>query len=80
MHEAVNNQLGALGYTIAVEYVFYVFFGLALLCIFFVAAFERLRLSGHEIAAGRLELGTRALFLATVAATIAFAAIEFGSV
>jgi ABC-type branched-subunit amino acid transport system substrate-binding protein len=77
---AVNNQLGALGYTIAVEYVFYVFFGLALLCIFYVAAFERLRLSGHEIAAGRLELGTRALFLATVAATIASAAIEFGSV
>jgi hypothetical protein len=40
---AVNSQLGAVGYTMAVEYVFYIFFALRLLCIVSVPASERLR-------------------------------------
>ena len=76
---AVNNQLGGVGYTIAAEYLFFVFFGLALLCIFYVTAFERLRLGGREVAAARVEFGARAIFLLTIAATIALAVTAFAS-
>jgi len=71
---AVNTQLGSLGYTIAVEYVFYIFFTLCLLCILSVLAAERLRGAQRGALAEKTELGTRALFLITVAATIAAAA------
>jgi hypothetical protein len=74
---AVNSQLGSVGYTIAVEYIFYVFFGLALLSIFYVTGFERLRLSGHEAAATRVEYGARALFVLAVVVTIVLAVIAF---
>jgi hypothetical protein len=40
---AINNQLGNIGYMVAVEYVFYAFFALALLCIVAVLTAERLR-------------------------------------
>ena len=44
---AINSQLGNVAYTMDVEYAFYVFFALALLCILSVSAAERLRISGH---------------------------------
>ena len=76
---AVNNQLGSVGYTMAVEYAFYVFFGLGLLCVMYVMAFEALRLSGRETAARRVEHVTRAVFLITVAVTAALAIVVFES-
>jgi hypothetical protein len=44
---SINNQLGNVGYVIAVEYVFYIFFTLCLLCIVAVLAAERLRATNH---------------------------------
>lgn len=60
---AVNAQLGTVGYTMAVEYVFYIFFGLCLLSIVSVLAAERLRVGGRGTVASRAELLTRALYL-----------------
>jgi len=75
MLSSVNSQLGAVGYTMAVEYVFYVFFGLCLMSILSVLVAERLRVENRNAAASRTEFVTRALFLLTVAAVGAAAAL-----
>jgi ABC-type branched-subunit amino acid transport system substrate-binding protein len=74
---AINSQLGGVGYTIAVEYAFYVFLALGLLCIVYVTVFETLRLAGHAAAANRVEHGTRIVFLLAVALTAALAVAMF---
>jgi branched-chain amino acid transport system substrate-binding protein len=68
---AINNQLGGIGYTIAVEYAFYVYFGLSVLCIVAVLAAEQLRAAGRGPTAVLVEHATRVAFLAAVAATLA---------
>jgi branched-chain amino acid transport system substrate-binding protein len=59
---AVNSQLGAVGCTMAVEYVFYIFSTLCLHCIVSVLAAERLRVAGQAQVAVKTEVLTRALF------------------
>jgi hypothetical protein len=71
---AINNQLGGIGYTIAVEYAFYVFFALSLLCIVAVLSAERLRAADRKSAAMVVERWTRIAFMLAVAATLAGAA------
>jgi hypothetical protein len=66
---AINSQLGGIGYIIAVEYGFYVFFALCLLCIVSVLAAERFRVSGHPDSAVLVERSARALYIATLVAT-----------
>jgi len=66
---ALNTQLGAVGYTMAVEYIFYVYFGLSLLCIVSVLTAERYRTAGKAKIAVRTEFFSRALFAFLVAAT-----------
>jgi len=66
---AINSQLGNVGYTMAVEYVFYLFFSLALLCTISVFVAERLRLAGNYRAAARTEFGTRLTFILILAVT-----------
>jgi branched-chain amino acid transport system substrate-binding protein len=70
---AINAQLGGIGYTIAIEYVFYVFFGLCVLCIASVLAAERLRVAGSQPAALQTERWTRVLFVGTVISLLAVA-------
>ena len=68
---AINNQLGSIGYTIAAEYVFYVFFGLSLLCILSVLLAERLRGAGKDERALSVELWAKVAFAVTVFAVLA---------
>jgi hypothetical protein len=69
---AINNQLGNVAYTMDVEYAFYVFFALALLCILSVSAAERMRVTGHSQAALFTERATQlTFFLAAVATAVA---------
>jgi ABC-type branched-subunit amino acid transport system substrate-binding protein len=63
---AINSQLGGIGYTVAVEYAFYVFFGLSTLNIVSVLGAERLRASGRTPVAISTEFWTRQVFLAAV--------------
>jgi len=67
---AINNQLGRIGYTIAVEYVFYIYFCLSLLCIVGVLTSEKLRSKQRKEAAARVDLGVKIIYLSTVALTL----------
>ena len=65
----VNSQLGTVGYTMAVEYVFYIFFLLCLVAIVEVAVAERLHAAKREMAAARTAHVTRGLFLVAMIGT-----------
>lgn len=67
---SINNQLGGIGYTIAVEYIFYMFFCLSLLCIVSVLTAERLRAAHRKEVATLVDFWTRVIFLIAVAVTI----------
>jgi ABC-type branched-subunit amino acid transport system substrate-binding protein len=68
---AINSQLGGVGYTVAVEYAFYIFFGLSTLCIVSVLGAERLRVAGRSAVAVKTEYWTRIVFLASVGLLVA---------
>jgi hypothetical protein len=72
---SINTQLGSIGYTVAAEYAFYVFFSLGLLCIVSVLSSERLKASGREKAAVQTNLATRILFLSTLAGLVVAAVL-----
>jgi ABC-type siderophore export system fused ATPase/permease subunit len=67
---AINSQLGSIGYTVAVEYVFYAFFVLALLCIISILVSERLRAVKQEGPARAVEWGTRVIYETTTLAVV----------
>jgi hypothetical protein len=67
---SINSQLGSIGYIIAVEYGFYVFFGLCLLCIVAVLAAERFRAAGRPATAVAVERTGRYLYLFIMAGTL----------
>jgi branched-chain amino acid transport system substrate-binding protein len=64
---AINSQLGSIGYLVAVEYAFYIFFALSTLCIVSVLAAERLRAAGKNAVAVTTERWTRIVFVIAVA-------------
>jgi branched-chain amino acid transport system substrate-binding protein len=68
---AISNQLPALGYTVALEYVFYVFFGLCLMSMVFGFIAEILRskqFHGHSIA---VDMIGRVTYVAVALITVA---------
>lgn len=65
---SINNQLGNVAYTMDVEYAFYVFFALALLCTLSVSTTEQLRAAGRGRAAMLAERATRLVFFLAMAA------------
>ncbi len=71
----VNSQLGSIGYTVAIEYAFYVYFALGLLHIFSVLFSERLRELGRVSAARRADVWTRILFVGAVAGLVVAAVV-----
>ncbi len=75
---SINSQLGSIGYIIAVEYGFYIFFGLCLLCIVAVLAAERFRAGGRPATAVAVERTGRYLYLFVMAGTL-LAAIAIAS-
>jgi hypothetical protein len=76
---AVNSQLGGVGYTIAVEYAFYAFFGLGLLCVVYVMASETFRHGNKVAIAKRVEHATRIIFVTAVVLTVVLAGTLYGS-
>jgi ABC-type branched-subunit amino acid transport system substrate-binding protein len=70
---AINSQLGGIGYTIRIEYVFYIFFALCVISIISVLAGERLRAASRPGAALRTEQGARVIFLVAMLAVAAAA-------
>ena len=72
---SINAQLGNVGYVIAVEYGFYVFFALCLVCIVTVMVGERFRLDGRPVV--MVDRIGRTVFLVGFFATLAVATIAF---
>lgn len=68
---AINSQLGNVGYVIAVEYGFYVFFALCLICIVAVLLSEQMRNAGKSTA--MIDRGGRIIFMVGLVATIGVA-------
>jgi branched-chain amino acid transport system substrate-binding protein len=74
---AINSQLGNVGYVIALEYGFYVYFTLCLLCIVGVLAAERLRATGRNAVAFGVERWARHAFLLGLAGTFVAGMIAY---
>ena len=74
---AINGQLGNVGYVIALEYGFYVYFTLCLLCIVAVLAAERLRGAGRHPVAIVVERSARHAFLLGLAGTVVAGMIAY---
>jgi len=66
---SINSQLVGIGYTVAVEYLFYIYFSLALLCLISLFVCERARLAEKLKLAFHLEYWTRIVFLLIVVST-----------
>jgi ABC-type branched-subunit amino acid transport system substrate-binding protein len=64
---SLNAQLGAIGYTVMVEYAFYVFFALGLLNVISVLVSEQLRHTGRAEVALKTDRWARAVFLCAAA-------------
>ena len=76
LQTSMNTQLGGVGYSMVIDYIFYVFYGLSLLCIVSVLAAERFRAGGAGVTAGRTEVSSRVLFVVVALGT---AAAVYGS-
>ena len=66
----VNNQLPEVGYTVALEYFFYFFFGLSLFAISVAIIADRLKLKGHKLIAERIDLATRIIYVLIIVMTV----------
>jgi branched-chain amino acid transport system substrate-binding protein len=69
---AVDNQLGDVGYTVAVEKIFYVFFALCLMVMLAGFGHERLRHAGRKDMCAVVDRVAKVLYVGTVLAAIAF--------
>ncbi|HEU5097475.1 MAG TPA: ABC transporter substrate-binding protein [Roseiflexaceae bacterium] len=78
MLTSIGNQLGEIGYTTAIEYGFYMFFGLCLFCLLVALHSERLALNKQHAASTRLGVWSRVIYVLVVVATVAVYAVQFG--
>ncbi len=69
LQTSLNTQLGAVGYSMVIDDIFYVYFALSLLCIVSVLVAERYRSAGDGKAAVRTEIASRVMFAFIVVAT-----------
>ena len=76
---AINSQLSDTGYTVAIEYGFYIFFSLCLFCILIGLLVERLRLAEKKIATKYLNYFARFFYIIVVSGTIIVYWVAFGN-
>jgi branched-chain amino acid transport system substrate-binding protein len=74
---SINSQLGNVGYVIAIEYGFYVYFALCLLCIVAVMVADRLRVAGRQPLAVTVERSGRYAFVLGLAGTVMASIIAY---
>ena len=77
---SISNQLPALGYTVALEYIFYVFFFLCLMSMVIGFLSEILRSRKHNRHATTIDLFGRIFYVAVVAVTIGVFWWKYGAV
>lgn len=76
----VYNQLPEIGYTTAIESVFYIFFGLTLFSILVGIVGDRLLLQGNKITAARLDWAARVIYILVILLTVIGFWITFGEI
>ncbi len=74
---AIYASLPEVGYTVAIEYGFYLFFALALGAVFLALIGSRLYKSGNEEILNKLDLGARIAFPVIVLVVIAWYAVQY---
>jgi ABC-type branched-subunit amino acid transport system substrate-binding protein len=67
---SINSQLGGVGYVLAVEYLFYVFFALCFFCILTFVVTERMRVLKQKERIARAEVVSRSLYLGILSVTV----------
>jgi hypothetical protein len=72
---SINNQLGGVGYVLAVEYLFYAFFALSLFCIVSFVTTERLRVTRRADLLVRVELWSRYVYLGLLSIVLVIATV-----
>ncbi len=76
---AIYASLPEVGYTVAIEYGFYLFFMLSLAAVFLALIGSRLYKSGNEELLIKLDLGARIAFPVIVLVAIAWYVVQFGA-
>jgi hypothetical protein len=76
---AVNNQMGDVGYTVAIEIVFYVFFGLCLMTMLAGFMHERLRTRGRPRVAAVLDRSAQVLYPGAVVTLVILFYLRYGA-
>jgi branched-chain amino acid transport system substrate-binding protein len=74
-----SNQLPEIGYTVALEYFFYTYFGLCLIPIVVTAIGAKLEKEGYKRAFKYLNISARILFPVILIGLLSFYAINYGS-
>ncbi len=72
---SINTQLGGVGYVLAVEYLFYVFFALCFFCILTFVVTERMRVLKHTDRIARAEVVSRSIYLGVLSVTVVVSVI-----
>ena len=76
---SINAQLADAGYTVAIEYGFYIFFSLCLFCILVGLGIERIRERGHkDIYIEYLNYFAKVFYIVVVLSTVVTYAVMFG--
>src|SRR3954453_23983185 len=76
---SVNSQLGDVGYMVAIEIVFYVFFGLCLMAMAAGFGHEQLRQRGQGHLAAVLDRSAQVVYVATVIGVVALFFWDYGN-
>ena len=76
---SVNNQLGDVGYTVAIEIVFYVFFGLCLLTMVSGFGHEQLRQRGQGRLAAIVDRSAQVVYVVIVIGVVALFVWDYGN-
>jgi branched-chain amino acid transport system substrate-binding protein len=75
---SINSQLPPVGYTVAMEYAFYVFFGLCLMAMLSGVTWEILRTHDRQGLSATIDLGVKLTYATTVLGTLGFYLWFFG--
>lgn len=76
---SINSELPDIGYVVSLDYIYYIFFVLCLLCTVVPMFMEWLYEQKHVVATRILDVGLHFIYLAAVAITIAYYLITYGS-
>jgi branched-chain amino acid transport system substrate-binding protein len=76
---SVNSELPDIGYVVSLDYIYYIFFGLCLLCTVVPMFMEWLHEQKRVATARYLNIGLHIVYLATVAATVTYYIATYGN-